>query len=340
MASGNTSSKLTICSVSYNHSRHLLTNIALARFLNPNIKIEWLIANNRPEDTFDEIIKTYNSFIKVVNGPPNNFEGHGKGSKHHAAGLDLIVSQTKTRFILILDPDFYIIMPNWAERVIKYMVKGGIAIFGVPWHPRWVAKYRNFPCIHCLFIDTTQIDISSISFMPQFENKGPLNSWKYFLSKIPLLRDRAYVGCSKDTGIQLYERYFNSSKIRYGLAVPSFSPIDLYNFNKKYFKYNYKYRILINLRVLFGKTLDKVFPESMSVFPKRKGYFTETCFSELGFPDCKSFGWEEFFWNNAPFGFHIRGRRQKPAERNVEVERIRNVLQMFTNKSMRDNLRT
>jgi len=321
--------QLTICSVSYRHSRYILESIALIKTLNPNIKLKWLIVNNTAEDdSFDDVVKyndTYN--IQIINGPSNNFEGPGKGSKHHAAGLDLIVSHAKTRFVLILDPDFYLIMPNWAERIIEYMIQNNIALFGVPWHPKWSIKWRYFPCPHCLLVDTKYINLSSFSFMPDFKNAESLNIWERFLSKMPFVHCRVYIGCSKDTGYQMYKSYFDSSKIRYALAAPSFSRTDLHN---RYNKYN---RILVDLWFLFNKALDKVFPESMSVFPKRKDYFTETCFSDLGLPDCKRFGWEEFFWNKEPFSFHIRGLQQKPEERHIEMERICNVLKIFTNRT-------
>jgi hypothetical protein len=321
--------ELTICSVSYKHSRHILENIALTKTLLPNTKLEWLMANNAPEyDSFDGVVKYRNGCnIQIFAGPPNNFEGPGKGSKHHAAGLELVVSHAKTRFVLILDPDFYLIMPNWAERIIEYMTRNNIALFGVPWHPKWSGKWQYFPCAHCLLVDTEYIDLSSVSFMPDSKNAQPLNIWKRFLSKIPLVGSRAYIGCSKDTGCQIYKSYSASPQTRCALATPSLSRVDLHD---RYDKYN---TTLVDLWFLFNRALDKLFPESMSLFPKRKDYFTETCFSDVGLPDCKRFGWEEFFWNKEPFGFHIRGFPKKPAERHMEIERICNALEMFKNSA-------
>lgn len=328
-------SELTICSVSYKNSKHIKENIELVKSLNSRTKIKWLIVNNEPDkNALVDIIQSYSDLVKIVNGSQNNFVGYGKGSKNHATGLDLIITKAKTRFVLILDPDFYIILPNWAERIIKYMNQDNIALFGVPWHPKWGIKYRYFPCVHCLLMDTKYIDVSSLSFMPEFENIDPLNTWRRFISKIPLIGGRASIGRSKDTGYKIYKKFYNSSQIKHALAIPSFSPTDLYN---KYYKINN--RKIIDGWILFNKTLDKIFPDSMSMFPKRKGFFTKVCFSELGFPDCKNYGWEEFFWNNEPFGFHIRGFQQKMIEPEVEVERIKYVLKRFMNKLIKNNLK-
>lgn len=327
--------ELTICSVNYKHSKHLMENIELVKLLNPRTKIKWIIANNEPDkNILVDIIKSYSDSVKIDNSPQNNCVGIGKGSKNHATGLNLIITKVKTRFVLILDPDFYLILPDWVERIIKYMTQNNIALFGVPLHPKWEVKYRYFPCVHCLLVDTKYIDLSSLSFMPEFENIDPLNIWRRIISKVPLIRGRASIGRSKDTGYKIYEKYYNSPGIKHALAIPSFSNTDLYN---KYYKIND--RTKINRWILFNKILDKIFPDSMSMFPKKKGYFTKVSFSELGFPDCKNYGWEEFFWNNEPFGFHMRGFQQKIIEPEVEIERIKNVLKGFVDKLMKTNLK-
>lgn len=326
--------ELTICSVSYKHSKYLKENIELVKLLNPRTKIKWIIANNEPDkNIFVDIIKSYSDSVKIVNSSQNSCVGYGKGSKNHATGLNLIVNKAKTRFVLILDPDFYLILPNWAEHIIKYINQGKIALFGVPWHPKWRNKYRYFPCAHCLLVDTKYIDLSSLSFMPEFENIDPLNIWRRIISKVPLIRGRASIGRSKDTGYKIYEKYYNSPGIKHALAIPSFSNTDLYN---KYCKINN--RTKINLWILFNKIFDKIFPDSMSMFPKKKDYFTKVSFSELGFPDCKNYGWEEFFWNNEPFGFHLRGFQKKVIEPGAEIKRIRYVLKRFVNELLKNNL--
>lgn len=323
---GNALSELTICSVSYKHSKHLLQNIINAKKLNPNSELKWLIVNNAlDEDSFESILQLGDENIQVFNGVPNNFNGSGSASKHHASGLDLIVKRAKTRFVLILDPDFYLVMPNWVERITKYMTDNNISLFGVPWHPKWTMKWRYFPCVHCTFVDRKNLNLSSLSFMPEFENTVP-DGWRYFLSKIPFVGNRAYIGTSMDTGSQIYKKYFGSTGVNYESVTPSFSHTDVYNL---YSKYN---KILVYLWIMFNKILDCMLPEKMSVFPKKKNYFTKTSFSDLKLSDCKKFGWEEFIWNNEPFGFHIRGFRKEPAQRIKEIDRIQEVLRIFINR--------
>ena len=115
---------LTICSVSYKQSKHILANINLTKAINITEKINWLIVDNAFEDkSFFDNIEDSDSNVKIFSGVPNNFNDPKKESKHHAAGLDLIVRKVKTRFILIIDPDFYVVMPNWIQRITSYALQ-------------------------------------------------------------------------------------------------------------------------------------------------------------------------------------------------------------------------
>lgn len=318
---------LTICSVSYNHSEYLYKNIEFSGLLNRRPGIKWLIANNDldPGD-LQKITGTFGESIQVSAGSANNFDQPRKESKHHAAGLNLIVPQVKTRFVLILDPDFFIIRPDWAERVTEHMDRNNISFLGVPWHPKWAIKWRYFPCTHCLFIDGKNIDLSSLDFRPESVAAEPSLHFRNIFDKIPLLRSRTFIGRSLDTGYRIFQDYSSSPQIKNNLFVPSFTRKDMYN---RYRKYNQN---LIDFWVYFNKMLDLLFPESMSMFPRKKGYFTESSFSDRGFPDCKRFGWEEFFWENRPFAFHVRGFQQNQSERARALSDLGQVLEAIKSK--------
>ena len=51
-------------------------------------------------------------------------------------------------------------------------------------------------------------------------------------------------------------------------------------------------------------------PDRFSYLPKRPEYYTRNGFRERGYVDATMYGWEEFIWKGAPFGFHIRSFRQ------------------------------
>ena len=57
----------------------------------------------------------------------------------------LALSKVRTRFAIILDPDLYVVRPNWLLELITRMKLEQIAIFGVPWNPRYFQKFLIFP---------------------------------------------------------------------------------------------------------------------------------------------------------------------------------------------------
>ena len=78
----------------------------------------------------------------------NNKDEIGIGSLNHGICLNRIIPIIKTRFVLFIDPDFFVLKKNWIEQLIIFMKKEKISILGVPWHPKWFIKYRFFPCSH------------------------------------------------------------------------------------------------------------------------------------------------------------------------------------------------
>jgi hypothetical protein len=61
--------------------------------------------------------------------------------------------------------------------------------------------------------------------------------------------------------------------------------------------------------------------------PKRKGYFTRRRFRDFGAPDIAGLGWEEYLWQEQPFGFHIQGVSQ--GKRVVSQSFLAGILQGF-----------
>ncbi|MBI1974277.1 MAG: glycosyltransferase [Candidatus Zambryskibacteria bacterium] len=160
---------LTICTVSYGHRSLIETNIKFIKKINPNFSVNWVIVENTPEGKGDRFDIGETGNIKVIKGMENNFQGIAKASQHHASGLNTAIQEVKTRFALILDPDFYIVRNNWIEEVVKHMKKNNLAFFGAPYNPKRYLKYRYFPCIHCMFIDLEKVPQGELDFTPQYK---------------------------------------------------------------------------------------------------------------------------------------------------------------------------
>jgi hypothetical protein len=290
---------ITVCSVSFNHAEHLRLNQNLADNLNrnPHRSIFWIIGENSPDDSRSKLASDEQG-LQVIPGP----KGAYKPNLHHALSLNSCVELVGTRYLLVLDPDFYIIRDNWADSVISYMMENDLAFFGVPWHPKYTSKYRYFPCVHCMFVDLRKVPANELDFRPISASQAPIESkagrdeqtnrglfTRILASALPG-RDvgRAY----KDTGTRVFLRHAFRSDIRFETAVAFYDPVD----ERK-------------LHATVKQTIaEHLLPESLCYLPKRAGYYVPFDFASVTKPNLMlPRHWEQFFWKDEPFGFHLRG---------------------------------
>jgi len=280
--------ELTICTVSYESAEWLRLNRGLVKHLNPGVRFHWLVAENSPPGSSSQLYRCEPGF-EIFEGAPFEDRTYGSASYHHAAGLNIISRIASTRYVLILDPDFFIVRKNWIEDVLAHMRSRNVAILGAPWHPKRSSKYRYFPSAHCTFIDLHKIHKDMLDFSPDYEgdpawlnsrkcHRSGVNAW---IARLTLAKRRR-IGRARDTGWRLFHRHRDDPSLKIECFQPVFQP-------------------RVGRRIL-----DRFFPDHLSLTPKRRGYFSKTGFAIHGFPDLQANGWEEFLWNKAPFGFHVR----------------------------------
>lgn len=205
-------SSLTICTVSFNSASFIQLNYDFIRRLNPGAEFEFLVVDNTPEKKREARIVPESVPYSVYPGVEADVtnETFPKGD-HHGRALNKVIREVKTRYALILDPDFFIVRPNWIEDVLTHMKQKSLAFFGAPYSPRYPQKYRYFPTVMCVFIDLEQVNKDALNFRPGIHNpllarkelrlrrrrSGPeevLEYWNYFAYR-PF-----YVGRLEDTG--------------------------------------------------------------------------------------------------------------------------------------------
>lgn len=150
-------------------------NISLINDKNPNTSWNVHVIDNGRSHGYQKIeinhpcVKTHDGVDPDL-GKPNAC----RGSYQHAAALNRFLSDftPSTQYLLVLDPDFFILMPNWIENLCDHMARNQFLIFGAPWHPKWFMKHRYFPCVHCMFIDTKQVNIQELDFTPNLVARG------------------------------------------------------------------------------------------------------------------------------------------------------------------------
>ncbi len=269
---------MSIVSVKFGSKLWLEQNLELIRRLNPNAHYDFFVVNNDSDPSFKPPLE-----IKVLPGVPRALQGD-KGSYHHAAALNSALPFVKTRFLLILDPDFYVIRSNWIEAVIDNMESRGLACFGSVWHPRWTYQYRYFPSVHFMLLDLEKIPLETLDFAPDIG----VSWWDKTLSqsRIPAsIKSILQIGTFRDTGSRVQRRFRDTKTECLQPHVDLESVISSFNALQK---------ISVSL------------PDRLSLIPKRKNYFTTQSFLRHTSPFAYQQQWEEFFWHNEPFAFHLR----------------------------------
>jgi len=300
---------LTICTVSFDSWGWLVLHMALAQRLAPEAKLHWVVADNAPGGPGPALPAGVD--VRVVPGAPFPDRSYAAGSYHHGAGLNATLAYVRTRHALFLDPDFFVVRPHWPSGVLAHMEERGLAFFGAPWHPRWVYKVRYFPCAHCLFVDGARVPLASLDFRPDYE-EVPAHAQRKEALPLPgrairqvlrivdplRLRKRRLVATSRDSSWRIYNRYARDPARPSECLQPVFDP---------------------------GRTrvLEGLLPDRLRFVPGRPGYFTRAGFAAHGLPDLAALGWEEFFWRDEPFGFHVRSQPKQKAAGSVEPHQAR-----------------
>lgn len=266
--------EVTFCSVLYHHHEQIRLNKFYFERLNESYAdMPWLITDNTPADQ------------SVALELPNmtlfpGIEGGLKPNLQHTLGLNQCLPSVDTRFLIVLDPDFYVVVPNWLPQLLQHMDENSLPFWGVPWHPSYANKYRYFPCVHFIVIDTDRVPIEQLDFRPAL-TEGQAPYW------VKLLGLEGRHQTPLDTGTLLYQRFADRNGYPCELATPV-------------------WRSAPETRPLKSKALDWLLPDKLAYLPKRNGYFTKQGFAELGLDIGLDPRWEEFTWRGRPFGFHMR----------------------------------
>ncbi len=286
---------LSIISVKFGSSLWLLQNLELIRRLNPDSQYDFFVVNNDSDPNFKPSPE-----IKVLPAAPRVLKAD-KGSYHHAAALNSALPLVKTRFLLILDPDFYVIVPNWIEAVIDNMTAQGLACFGSTWHPRWTYQYRYFPSVHFMLFDLEKIPLETLDFTPDIG----VGWWDRTLSQsqIPAsLKTILQIGTFRDTGSRVQRRYRETKTECLQVHFDAQTARSGFDGLQK---------------------LSLGLPDRLSMIPKRKNHFTSQSFLRGSSPYAYQQQWEEFFWQGKPFAFHLRlVGRDSALEDQSELDRI------------------
>ncbi len=312
---------LTICTVAFRSQFYLDLHWELTRQLNnpQDVDWKWIVVENTPAGE-SECLQDHERFkILPRIEPSENYAMHPAGYQH-AAGLNEALSHVHSRYVLIVDPDFFIIRKNWIKDTLEHMQRNHLSFLGSPYHPKWYTKIRYVPVGYCLFIDLDQVNRKDLDFVV-YDSSQKLISDNLKKTVPPFLRktlsplasrlrwlifNRRMIEKEHDTGWHLY-RKMKESDYKYECLVPVFRPQQ--NFTGKAY-----------LAPTLNNFIERFLPDERSYIPKRAGYFSLTGFKERGYPDFNALEWEEYLWQDEPFGFHLRGYPKRDRDMRPEKE--------------------
>ena len=285
---------VTICSVAFRAKACLDLNDRLMRRLNSDAAmLEWLLFDNNTDAR--EAMDPGDPRFRVVT--PASADGFVLGYEH-ALGIAALLARVKTRFLLILDPDCFIVRPEWVRDVPAHMDREGLGFFGTPINPRRHNSYRYFPYMVCMFVDLDRVALRDLCFVPDVWRLGAnlAYSARKVLTRIPkagyafrwLLTEQY-----KTNGFRLKEQFGDGRAVAFECAQPVWD---------------------VDAEPRGGhikRLLHTLTPDAVSPIPKKPGYCTPRGFASAGAPDVAAFGWEEFMWHDQPFAFHVGSAHAK-----------------------------
>jgi len=297
-------SGLTICSVGFRARQCLEMNDALMKTLNPGIPPpDWLVFDNNV-DARELIPSDDPRFIVVRPSSRDTDMGY-----EHALGIAELLSRVRTRFLLVQDPDCFLVQPDWIRGVTSYMDEHQLGFFGTPINPRRHNSYRYFPYMVCMFVDLARVPAADLCFIPDV--------WRLTTNVTYRLR-RTLTAIPKIGALfrwLLTEQWLTNGwriKAQYGdgRLVKHESVQPVWDVNEAIPAGSLK-------RLVHALT-----PASISPVPKLKDYCSPAGFSTMGAPDVAGLGWEEFVWRQQPFAFHVGSVHGKPGQYEAQLDRV------------------
>lgn len=269
-------------------------NLELTRHLNPAFEGRWIVVDNSPGGNL--ALPAGAEILPGVARP----RAPDMGSTHHALALHRALAEVRTRYVLLLDHDFYVVRPDWIAQILAHAHARRLSVFGSAWNPRWFYQYRGFPSVHFLLIDLNRIPVGEIDLMPAAEGDV---WWRVVnTSAVPLpgwLRDTLKAGRLRDIGWHTHRRFAANPHLRVETLVPHYIPP-------------------ATLRYRWERRTAAWLPESWRKYPVHAKDFTERSELRNRLPRAYEAGWEELFWRGALFAVHLRRVGRKWTKRSLE----------------------
>ena len=285
--------ELTIVTVGIEkHYGYIRRQLEMIDALNPGADFRFLAVDNAAVG--EPLLTLDDPRCEVLAGvDPEPLPLPGRGSYHHAAALNLAVRRVRTRYALVIDPDLFVVYRGWIAECLAHVRRRGLAFFGVPWHPRWYRKWRDFPCVHFLLIDLEQAPAAELDFTPAIvedreKDERPLALW--MKKHASLWYARALIEDRRDTGWKLRQRFRH---------LPSELILPVVDLDAELTRPKH-------LQSARGRWLERLVPRRWRFLPAAGTWLAPEDAPGFAAEAFDGLEPEKFVWRGAPFAFHMR----------------------------------
>lgn len=134
---------------------------------NPGIEFEWFVAFR--QSWGHEYPESSNTNIYSLDAASVPELSANHPSVDHGAMLNHVVGTIPDnfRFLLILDPDCFLLGPHALQEYLESISEQGIAVSGTPYGLSFPKSFfRDFPTVFAMIIDRTLVQVQDLNFMP------------------------------------------------------------------------------------------------------------------------------------------------------------------------------
>lgn len=295
----------------------------------------WIVVDNSSNQALKELGEECG--FEWISGPAApqlgvHFPPHAIGSLHHALGLNRGIDAVRSRYLLILDPDFLLLSGGAIGSLLNEMKRHNLVAIGVPWTPELHYKWRGAPCLHCLLLDLDQVPREALRFEPgncasakdavgrYVRLAQSLRPARSLLSPLhQLTTGRIGIGSSRDTGFALAEWLKRHKPGQIGL-LPAVV-VDQRRFRHPW-----------HLRHRWGWILEQGVPQPLSYLPP-SDHYRLTKGEDIA--EIAELGLDAFCLENRIFAVHVRRSRAGFADAREEAAYICRLSEFIEKRGMR-----
>lgn len=212
---------ITVC---YKSSYEMQFNLRLVNALNKSSNYKWIVACNDGDESIRSYLRPGRDIVFMPECKDFGDGEKNSASTHHGLALNEAFLKSSARYVVVMDPDFFVIQKEWISSLIERCRVNNYSFFGATWSPFAYEKYRYFPCVHFMLIDTFRVRKETLDFTPSKRSRIKEMIRSTASRILPEgIRYITRVGSSRDTGHKIYRRYRSCANhlvgtLDYGIA--------------------------------------------------------------------------------------------------------------------------